>query len=75
MAYHTERAVKASTFARYAKKAERDEVTKNGRARAAVTFSCNSFLMQHGARIEGIRGDTLFISGDWHTALREGAKL
>jgi len=74
MAYKTESAVKASAFMRYAKKVEREELKRNGCSRASVTFTCNTFLMEHGARIEEIQGDTLYISGDWRNALREGAK-
>jgi hypothetical protein len=75
MAYQRWRAVKAATFSRYAKKVEREELEKHGTTRAEVSFSNNSSLMRHGARIEEIQGDVLYISGDWHKALREGAKI
>ena len=75
MTYKIEQAVKASTFSRYVKKVEHDEMKARGRSRAGVTFSCNTFLMEHGARIEEIQGDMLFISGDWKKALRDAARI
>ena len=66
-------AVKSSTFDRYVRKVEREEIAARGISVGSSWFSCNSCLMEHGARIEEIRGNVLLISGDWRKALREGA--